>query len=42
MFDALPDDAFDLHPEQLWARVLRRQGPPIAFAANYPPDPTLN
>ncbi len=42
VFDALPDDAFDVHPEQLWAHVLRRQGPPIAFAASYPPDPTLN
>jgi putative transcriptional regulator len=42
VFDALPDDAFDVHPEQLWGHVLRRQGPPIAFAASYPPDPTLN
>jgi putative transcriptional regulator len=42
VFDALPADAFDVHPEQLWAQVLRRQGPPIAFAASYPPDPTLN
>jgi len=42
VLDALPADAFDPEPEQLWARVLRRQGPPIAFAASYPPDPTLN
>ena len=42
VFDALPADAFDAHPDQLWAQVLRRQGPPIAFAASYPPDPTLN
>ena len=42
VLDALPADAFDVHPEQLWAQVLRRQGPPIAFAASYPPDPTLN
>ena len=42
VFDALPVDAFDVRPEQLWAHVLRRQGPPVAFAASYPPDPTLN
>jgi putative transcriptional regulator len=42
VIDALPADAFDGEPEQLWARVLRRQGPPIAFAASYPDDPTLN
>ena len=42
VFDALPADAFDVRPEHLWAHVLRRQGPPIAFAASYPPDPTLN
>ena len=40
--DALPADAFDGEPEQLWPRALRRQGPPIAFAASYPEDPTLN
>jgi putative transcriptional regulator len=40
--DALPADAFDVHPELLWAQVVRRQGPPIAFAVHYPPDPTLN
>lgn len=42
VLDALPADAFSADPEQLWERVLRRQGPPIAFAASYPPDPTLN
>lgn len=42
VLDALPADAFDAEPERLWQRVLRRQGPPIAFAASYPPDPTLN
>ena len=42
VLDALPADAFDVHPEQLWAQVLRRQGPPLAFAASYPADPTLN
>lgn len=42
VLDALPDDAFAAEPETLWQRVLRRQGPPIAFAASYPEDPTLN
>ena len=42
VLDSLPADAFDGDPERLWARVLRRQGPPIAFAAGYPADPTLN
>ncbi|MEX2289973.1 MAG: YqgE/AlgH family protein [Mycobacteriales bacterium] len=42
VLDALPADAFSAAPGQLWADVLRRQGPPIAFAASYPPDPTLN
>ncbi len=42
VIDALPTDAFDGEPEHLWGRVLRRQGPPLAFAASYPQDPTLN
>jgi putative transcriptional regulator len=42
VLDALPADAFTAAPEQLWAEVLRRQGPPIAFAASYPDDPGLN
>ncbi len=42
VLDALPADAFADEPELLWARVLRRQGPPLAFAASYPADPTLN
>lgn len=42
VLDSLPADAFDPDPETLWHRVLRRQGPPIAFAASYPADPTLN
>jgi putative transcriptional regulator len=42
VLDALPADAFDGRPDQLWARVLRRQGPPLAFAASYPDDPSLN
>ena len=42
ILDALPGDAFTPRPELLWTQVLRRQGPPIAFAALYPEDPTLN
>ena len=42
VLEALPADAFSVDPERLWADVLRRQGPPIAFAASYPPDPSLN
>lgn len=42
VLDALPVDAFDVRPEGLWEHVLRRQGPPLAFAASYPADPTLN
>lgn len=42
VLDALPGDPFDPEPAALWARVLRRQGPPLAFAAGYPADPTLN
>jgi putative transcriptional regulator len=42
VLDSLPADAFDSGPELLWQRVLRRQGPPVAFAATFPDDPTLN
>ena len=42
VLDALPSDAFTDRPEQLWADVLRRQGPPIAFTASFPEDPSLN
>lgn len=42
VLDSLPADAFDGRPDRLWQRVLLRQGPPIAFAASYPEDPTLN
>lgn len=42
VLDLLPADAFAPEPELLWRRVLLRQGPPIAFAAGYPDDPTLN
>ncbi|TAL26153.1 MAG: hypothetical protein EPN99_00680, partial [Frankiales bacterium] len=42
VLDSLPGDAFTDQPESLWQAVLKRQGPPIAFAASYPADPTLN
>ena len=42
VLDALPSDCFAADPERLWSDVLRRQGPPLALAATYPPDPSLN
>ncbi len=42
VLDALPGDPFSPRPEALWPQVLRRQGAPLAFAAIYPADPTLN
>ena len=42
VLDALPVDAFAVEPALLWRQVLLRQGPPIAFAASSPADPTLN
>ena len=42
VLDDLTADAFPVDPGLLWQHVLKRQGPPIAFAASYPPDPTLN
>lgn len=42
VLDGLPSDAFTDQPETLWRDVLRRQGPPLSFAASYPEDPTLN
>ena len=42
VLDGLPSDAFTGQPETLWQDVLRRQGAPIAFAASYPDDPSLN
>ena len=42
VLDALPDDAFPDRPETLWREVLRRQGPPLAFAVTLPEDPGLN
>ena len=40
--EALPYDAFTSRPEVLWRQVLRRQGPPLAFASLYPDDPSHN
>jgi putative transcriptional regulator len=36
------DDAFGAAPDDLWKRVLRRQGGRIAMFANAPGDPTSN
>ena len=37
-----PEDAFSDEPEDLWKRVLRRQGGSLALVAAYPDDPMLN
>jgi putative transcriptional regulator len=42
VLDALPDDVFPSRPELLWQQVLRRQGPPLAFAVTLPGDPSQN
>jgi putative transcriptional regulator len=42
VLDALPDDPFPAEPALLWQQVLRRQGPPLAFAATLPGDPSHN
>ncbi|MCU1603216.1 MAG: hypothetical protein JWO22_3925 [Frankiales bacterium] len=42
VLDALPSDPFSPDPSTLWRAVLRRQGPPLALAATYPPDVALN
>jgi putative transcriptional regulator len=42
VLDALPGDCFTTTPAQLWRQVLLRQGMPLALAASYPADPTLN
>lgn len=42
VLDALPGDCFSTEPERLWRHVLRRQGLPLALAATYPDDPSLN
>lgn len=35
---ALPDDVVAAHGPELWARVLRRQGMPVALLATFPDD----
>jgi putative transcriptional regulator len=42
ILDALPEDAFSEEPNELWKRVLRRQGGSLALVASYPDDPMLN
>lgn len=42
VLDALPGDAFDGMPEELWRRVLRRQPDATAFYAWYPEDISAN
>lgn len=39
---ALPDDVIAVPDVDLWGRVLRRQGPPLAFLATHPGDVKLN
>ncbi|MEN0129938.1 MAG: YqgE/AlgH family protein [Brevundimonas sp.] len=39
---AHPTDPFTVEPEQLWRRVLRRQGGDLAIVANFPLDARLN
>jgi putative transcriptional regulator len=40
--EARPGDTFAADPENLWRRVLRRQGGTTAMFANFPDDPTQN
>jgi putative transcriptional regulator len=42
VLDALPEDAFLPAGSELWRQVLRRQGPPLAFAVTLPADPAQN
>ncbi|SDP75641.1 putative transcriptional regulator [Actinopolyspora xinjiangensis] len=42
VFPALPEDVIAPPDANLWARVLRRQGPPLAFLATHPGDVQLN
>jgi putative transcriptional regulator len=39
---ALPDDVLTGQGPNLWSRVLRRQGPPLALLATLPLDPGTN
>jgi putative transcriptional regulator len=40
--DALPDDVTSDEPEDLWTRVIERQGPRYAKLKQIPRDPSLN
>ncbi len=40
--DAEPGDVFCVDPLGLWRTVLRRQPGPLAWYADFPPDPALN
>lgn len=40
--DSLPGDPFCETPEELWRRILRRQGGRMALASTAPDDPVLN
>jgi putative transcriptional regulator len=42
VLDALPDDVFTHSPDDLWKRVLKRQGGTTAWLANSPVEPSLN
>ncbi|MFN8037159.1 MAG: YqgE/AlgH family protein [Acidimicrobiia bacterium] len=42
VLDAVPDDVFTASPEDLWKRVLKRQGGTTAWLANSPVEPSLN
>lgn len=39
---AEPDDVFSDQPDELWSRVLRRQGGGLALLATMPVDPSVN
>jgi len=39
---AEPDDVFSDQPDELWSRVLRRQGGGLALIASMPLDPSVN
>ncbi|MBA2460646.1 MAG: YqgE/AlgH family protein [Actinobacteria bacterium] len=39
---AEPDDIFSDEPDELWSRVLRRQGGGLALIASMPLDPSVN
>ena len=37
-----PEDLFSEEPRTMWARVLRRQAPPLSLISTYPPDASVN